>query len=183
VGAASIRECPGCSCCSGATAGVRPESVYAVRNGEEQILGRYDMLEPSLYVSRQQCIVQVAVDGTAVLVSTGKPWTLYRPGREPYVKDMGLLVWAGRDGRPWYGMRRSRPLGDDIGFSGTIALEDGDEISLDMRNPESAVFTIKLFDVTGSDEARAMGGYDTQLSDDGHWMWNGAEWVPNGFTR
>lgn len=48
---------------------------YTVRNGEEQVLGRYDMVEPSPYVSRVQCLVRVAPDGTATVTSLGKPQT------------------------------------------------------------------------------------------------------------
>ena len=48
---------------------------YQVCNGEEQILGRWDMVEPSPYVSRVQCLVQVAADGTCHVTSLGKPQT------------------------------------------------------------------------------------------------------------
>ena len=47
-------------------------SEYFVRNGEELTLGRFDMLEQKLTVSRAQCVVQVAADGTATLYSFGK---------------------------------------------------------------------------------------------------------------
>ena len=50
----------------------------SVGNGQEQVLGRYDMVEQSVYVSREQCAVQVAADGSAKLVSLGKPPTLVR---------------------------------------------------------------------------------------------------------
>ena len=48
---------------------------YTVRNGEEQVLGRYDMVEQDPYVSRVQCLVRVAADGSASVVSLGKAQT------------------------------------------------------------------------------------------------------------
>ena len=45
---------------------------YAVRNGEEQVLGRNDMVKPNPYVSREQCLLRVADDGTASVVAKGK---------------------------------------------------------------------------------------------------------------
>lgn len=142
------------------TTGVHSE--YAVRSGEELILGRFDMLDQSLYVSRQQCIIQVAAHGTATLISTGKAPTLYRQ----------------YSGAPWYVLRRSRPLGDDIGYDGTHDLSDGEQICLDIGNPECAIFTLFC-----QDEGNGVGGYDAQnsarhvYSDDGNWMWNGSEWI------
>lgn len=48
---------------------------YTLRHGQEQILGRFDMVQQNPYVSRAQCLVQVAPDGTASVVSIGKPTT------------------------------------------------------------------------------------------------------------
>jgi hypothetical protein len=99
------------------TAGVHNE--YTVRNGEEQALGRYNMAEQSPYVSRQQCLVQVAADGAATLFSIGKPSTLCRPehrGMRPAWEHM--LKYTSRD------------------------LADGDQISLNFLDPENAVFTV-----------------------------------------
>ena len=144
-------------------------SQYAMRSGEEQVLGRFDMVEQSPYVSRQQCLVRVAADGTATVISTGKPPTLIRAHCDA----------------PWFVLRKSRTLydvveNDDIwqqllqGLEGTHVLSDGEQISLDIRNPEAAVLTIRCQDeVTG-----AVGGYDAQYSDDGSWKWDGAEWIP-----
>lgn len=145
------------------TAGVLTD--HAVRGGEEQVLGRFDMADPSPYVSRKQCLVQVAANGSgATLVSTGKPLTLYRA----------------HSSAPWYVLRKSRPLGDDIGYDDatTHALSDGEQISIDMRNPEGAIFTVCCCQADGS-----AGGTDdrVQYSEDGLWVWNGAEWVPSGF--
>ena len=140
--------------------------AFNVGNDQQQVLGRSHMTEQSLYVSRKQCIVQVAPDGTATLVSIGKPLTLYRAHNDA----------------PWCGIRKSKPLGDDIGYDdgGTHVLADGEQISLDMREPEAAVFTILCQQEERREESADVGGgYGSQyFSDDGNWMWNGAEWVP-----
>ena len=125
------------------TAGVYSE--YAVRSCEEQVLGRFDMIEQSVYVSRQQCVVRVAADGTATLLSIGKPPTLFRA----------------HAAAPWYVRRQSEHV-----------LSDGEQISLDVRYPESAVFTI-------TSDAQ----YRAQYSEDGGWMWNGMEWIPASLPR
>lgn len=84
---------------------------YFVCNGEEQVLGRHDMAEQKLTVSRAQCLVQVAADGTATVVSLGKrPTGLRRHG-----------------GAPWYGLE----------LHATHALLDGEQIALDMDSGES----------------------------------------------
>ena len=47
-----------------------------------------------------------------------------------------------------------------------------------MREPDAAVFTIMRKEEQG---AGMGGGYVAQgsyYSEDGNWMWNGAEWVP-----
>jgi len=66
--------------------------------GEEQTLGRFDMADPSPYVSRLQCVVHVE-GGAATLLSIGKPPTL----------------WRAHESAPWMVLRKARPLGDDIG--------------------------------------------------------------------
>ena len=125
------------------------------------------MAEPSLYVSRQQCAVQVAADGAALLVNLGKPLTLFRA----------------HQGAPWNALRGSRPcFADDMAYDQTHLLTDGEQISLDMRNPESSVFTV----VCQQESAVSVGGgggggggaQQFQYSDDGNWVWNGSEWVP-----
>jgi hypothetical protein len=40
---------------------------YPLDDGDEYCLGRWNMVEPSPYVSRVQCIVKVLSDGTAIL--------------------------------------------------------------------------------------------------------------------
>jgi len=99
--------------------------MLPLREGEEHTLGRFDMDEQSLYVSRRQCLVQVE-NGVASLISVGKPPTL----------------WRANAYSPWMILRKGRPLGDDIGFDGAHVLADGEQISLDIRNPEGAIFTV-----------------------------------------
>jgi hypothetical protein len=123
-------------------------SEYAVRNGEEQVLGRADMAEPSRHVSERQCIVQVAADGSAELISVGDLCTLVRP----------------RDGAPW----------KRIATFGTRDLADGKQISLNREDPEGAIFTIRCQE----ESADMGGGDGVQYSDDGQWMWTGTEWTP-----
>ena len=53
--------------------GVHPE--YIVSSGESQVLGRSDMIKQNPYVSRVQCLVQVAADGTASVTALGKAQT------------------------------------------------------------------------------------------------------------
>ena len=102
-------------CCVAPASGVYND--YYLRNGDHVMVGRYDMIEQSPYVSRQQCLVRVDADGTATITSMGKPPT-------------GVL---GADGY-WY------PL-----YGGqTYNLENGQQISLDIQNPNNACFTVYL---------------------------------------
>eukprot|EP00966_Prymnesium_polylepis_P175761 4068183-Prymnesium_polylepis.1 len=94
------------------TSGVYSE--YAVGNGEEQCLGCYDMVQENPLVSQAQCLLQVAADGTATLVSLGERAT-------------GLRA---RIGAPWYGLKKEA----------THALVDGEQIALDVYD-KTAVFT------------------------------------------
>jgi len=126
-------------------------SEYALRNGQTQVLGRYDMIEQSLYVSRAQCAVQVDADGTATLVSLGKSPTVLR-GR----------VGGSRYPSPWFGLRKEKPH----------VLISGEEIGLEWAKPEAAFFTISC-----EEDSADAGGYEQHYSDDGEWMWNGSEWI------
>ena len=90
---------------------------HALRSGEELVLSRWHMQRPKLTVSREQCKVMVAADGTADLVSCGKGPTLLR-----------------QSGAPWYAVSRSD----------TCPLAHGDQISLDCNDPEAAVFTCEV---------------------------------------
>ena len=88
-------------------------SEYSVRTGEQQVLGCYDLLESKPAVAEVQCVLQVAADGTATLVSLG-----HRP--------TGLRA---HQGAPWYGLKRDA----------THVLAHGEQIALD--DERTAVFT------------------------------------------
>ena len=90
---------------------------HALRHGEELVLSRWNMQAPKPTVSREQCKVVVAADGTAALVSCGRGPTLWR-----------------QSGAPWYAVSRSD----------TCPLSEGDQISLDCNDPEAAVFTCEV---------------------------------------
>ena len=91
---------------------------HTLRSGEELVLTRWHMQRPKLTVSREQCKVIVAADGTADLVSCGKGPTLLRQS----------------GAQEWYAVSRSD----------TCPLADGDQISLDCNDPEAAVFTCEV---------------------------------------
>ena len=94
------------------TSGVYSE--YAVRNGEEQCLGSYDMVAENPLVSPAQCLLQVSAEGNAQLISLGERAT-------------GLRA---RIGAPWYGLKKGA----------THVLVDGEQIALDVYD-KTAVFT------------------------------------------
>mmetsp|Transcript_24282 Transcript_24282/g.77942 ORF Transcript_24282/g.77942 Transcript_24282/m.77942 type:complete len:235 (+) Transcript_24282:111-815(+) len=94
------------------------ELPYIVNVGDETVLSRWNMMQPSSFVSRVQCIVQVAPDGTPYLYSCGKPATGCRQGR----------------GAPWYWVEKGQAL----------ALATGSQICLDATNPEGAVFHVQV---------------------------------------
>jgi len=66
-------------------------------------------------------------------------------------------------GAPWVSLEK----GD------ALYLGDGDHVSLNCNDPEAAVFVCQQ-------EGAADAGGAVQYSEDGLWMWNGAEWVPSG---
>jgi len=115
--------------------GVYP--TYTVRSGEQQVLGRYDMAQQSEYVSRSQCSIQVGPDGTATLISMGKPPTAVRS----------------QYGAPWNYIQRDQ----------RHVLQNGDQVSLDSNNPEGAFFTCQM---EGSGQqggyGQQQGGYQQQ---------------------
>ena len=88
---------------------------YNVRNGEEQVLGRFDMIAQKTTVSRMQCILRVAPDGTATLVSVGRRPTTVRP----------------RDGAPSFGLEKEYPH----------VLRESQYIGIDPNEPWGACFT------------------------------------------
>ncbi|EOD38634.1 hypothetical protein EMIHUDRAFT_224425 [Emiliania huxleyi CCMP1516] len=93
---------------------------YTVRNGEDQVLSRWNMMNEALTVSRVQCMVRVLADGTPTLVGCGKAPSLYRAF-----------------GGPWSPLYKGE----------SVLLSDGLQVSLDCNNPEGAVFT--CFDESG----------------------------------
>lgn len=90
---------------------------YTLRNGQMQVLSRWNMVNEKLTVSRVQCKVRVSSDGTATLRSCGKGPTLWR-------------AWGG----PWNVLHKDE----------RHILSDGDQVSLDWQDPEAAVFTCQV---------------------------------------
>lgn len=110
---------------------------FALRAGDEQVLGRADMEVPSNYVSRQQCVIQVAEDGSATLYSCGKAPTGHRsPGRD------------------WQNVQNGE----------FRMLTDGDQLSLNTNYPESAVFTFQSEVAPAQGGYGQQGGYDQQYA-------------------
>lgn len=106
--------------------GPRFAGTYKLRNGEEEALGRFDMLEsiPTRpWVSPEQCLVRIRDDGTALVESLGKPPT----------------GWRSSEGGPWQWLMR-----DEV-----QVLSDGDQVSLDYQDPEGTVFVCSWEDATG----------------------------------
>ena len=96
----------------------REAALYELRVGQDMTLGRYDTRKQSPYVSRVQCQIACAADGTAHLYSCGKPVTGYRC----------------RDGNKW--------SWNWLSNGETQVLAHGAQVSLDSRDPEGAVFTV-----------------------------------------
>jgi hypothetical protein len=90
---------------------------YTVCTSNDIVLGRWNMVAQKIHVSREQCKVKVAGDGTATLISCGKPPTLWRS--RTAVSWDALLKW---DEKP---------------------LSDGDMISLDAQDRDAAVFVVE----------------------------------------
>ena len=117
---------------------------YMLRNGDEQVLRRWNLVRQKLTVSRVQCTVAVSADGTATLTSYGKGPTLWRAY-----------------GGPWNGLY----------YGQAQVLADGDQIALDWHHPESAVFAVGCqLDQSGGaggygyDQRQHEGGYYAQPS-------------------
>ena len=88
---------------------------YYVRNGEDQVLSRCNMLFKTDNVDRVQCQIKVLADGAATVIGCGN--------KSP------TLVRSRSDGQ-WAPLYKGEKR----------ALFDGDEISLDAYDPEAAVF-------------------------------------------
>ena len=122
---------------------------YQLHSGEEQVLGRFDMVEQSPYVSRMQCIVRVANDGTASVISLGKAQTRIVIGSD---------AWS----------RRTVILGKEQ----THALKDGEQIALQkdhLSGSMQAVFTVY---------APAAHG-DSHAQEDGYAQQGQQQWTPH----
>jgi len=94
---------------------------YALKQGEEAVLGRYDVDENKLtraWVSREQCVVKVADDGTTTLVSRGKSPTGVRQA----------------PGLPWQWLQK-----DEV-----LALADGVQVTVDYQDPDGSVLTCSV---------------------------------------
>ena len=100
------------------TSGIYPDSEYAVALGGQQVLGRRNTWSDKLTISREQCGIQVGMDGSIMLVSLGRPRT----------------GWRNPNGG-W------NPIGGQY-VQESVMLQIGDQICLDERNPEWAVYTI-----------------------------------------
>ena len=113
---------------------------YAVSNGGEQILGRYDMgpqkPDPRPYISRIQCLVRVADDGTTYIEHVGKD---HRP-----------TALRGPNGK-WYALKKRQQH----------VLTHGEQISLDTKNPDGAVYSVSL-QQGGAPQQHQQGGASQQ---------------------
>ena len=103
---------------------------YTMRHGDEQVLSRFHMIDQKLTVSRKQATVRVDAVGTAILCSYGRGPTLWRC-----------------NGGPWVALHAEDSL----------ALTDGDQVSLDCNHPDAAVFTCLA--ETGMEAPIKQGGY------------------------
>jgi len=120
--------------------GPRFAGKYKLRNGDEEILGRYDMDLQKPYrpwVSREQCVVRVSPDGAVTLTS-----------RSQYVPTL----WR-QPGGSWVALYR-----DDA-----LTLSDGDHVGLDCNDPEGTVFVCTLEGATQQgDHTMQQGRYHQQ---------------------
>lgn len=100
-----------------------------------QTLSRWNMLQPSPYVSRVQAAFELGTDGTPLLTSNGKAPTLIR-----------------QNGGQWNPLYKGQQY----------VVQSGDQVSIDANNPENAVFT--FMDETGmqQQQQQQQGGYPQQ---------------------
>jgi len=120
---------------------------YALCNGDVQVLSRFNMLNQKVTVSRVQCIVQVT-DGGATLTSAGR----------------GPTLWRRRDLLQWVALNK----GDQV------PLTHGDLVSLDVNDPEGAIF-----------ECQDEGGYGQGSYEQGGYQQGGyaqEQQLPAGWT-
>ena len=135
------------------TTGVHSTS-FRIHPGGKQIIGRFQLIQPDPFLSREQCVVQVGRDGTATVKSIGKPPTMVRADTDA----------------PWYGIEKDQeqPLVDGVQISLASPFSWSREVGWG-----HSLFTCRCH-VEGADT----GSDDVEYSEDGFWMWNGAEWVP-----
>lgn len=114
---------------------------YILGPDEEQVLTRWNMVEQKINVSKEQCTVKNNADGSATLVSTGR---------------LGPTLWRAPGG-PW----------NQLGKGQQHILSDGDQVSLDVNDPEAAVFTCSVQVAQASGQAPQASGhvYVQALSD------------------
>jgi len=93
------------------------------------------MAQQKITVSRAQCAIQVGMDGQAMLQSRGRGPTGWR---------QGYNQWT------WLRQGETRPL------------QSGDAISLDVNDPEGAVFTCTIDGQGGQGGYGQQGGYGGQ---------------------
>ena len=119
---------------------------YALCNGDTHVLSRWNMIKQKLTVSRMQCKVDVAADGTATLISLGRGATMWRDRsaaqEQVSPENLSCLLYAAEWPRgPWNGLTKGE----------TRVLRDGDQISLDANDPDAAVFTCQSSAMLGDD--------------------------------
>ena len=121
---------------------------YTLCAGEDVALGRFNMMQQSPYVSRVQCSLQVGYDNSLVLTSLGKPRTIVR-----------------LPGAPWISLTRGQKH----------VLQNGEQIGLDVMNPEGTVFTCMA-----EGGAMQQGGYGQQQAQGGYGGQQGGYGQPQG---
>ena len=113
-----------------------------------QALGRYDFTQregQKMHVAPDQCLVQAAEDGSSIYV--------YAQGQTP-------TGWRTSPYEPWVWMQPGE----------SVALSDGNKVSLDYNDPESAVF--KFEKANGASTESNMGS-----------VWGGGGGLPAGWIE
>jgi len=110
---------------------------------------------PKNTVSREQCLVKAGYDGSATVVSLGKPLTGWRAGA----------------GMAWQWLRK-----DD-----ERALFQGAQLSLDQSNPEADVFTIQKQEMGAYGQSQGYGQPQQQAGGYGQYP-GGAQGLPVGWA-
>uniref|UniRef100_A0A7S4MY15 WW domain-containing protein n=1 Tax=Prymnesium polylepis TaxID=72548 RepID=A0A7S4MY15_9EUKA len=108
-----------------------PTGQCCLQPGGEKILGRFDARVQKTTISRQQCVVRVDYEGSATVMSLGKP----------------LTGWRAAAGTPWQWLRN----GDER------VIFNGAQLSLDQTDPEGEVFTIQEQAAGGAGQTQGYG--------------------------